>query len=154
MYDQVFKFFGLRENPFGVSPDPRFYVATPAQDAAFAKLILGVDASQGFIVLTGEPGTGKTTLLNHFLNWLRRGERSTSYVFHPRLRSVELFDCILRDFGVPHESGDKRHLLATLRRWLIGRQAVGDRPIVVLDEAQAISVRTLDQLRLLLNLEA
>ena len=154
MYDQVFQFFGLRENPFGVTPDPRFYVATPGHDAAFAKLILSIDAPQGFIVLTGEPGTGKTTLLNHFLNWLRRRERSTSYVFHPRLKTVELFDCILRDFGVPHESGDKGQLLAALCRWLIERQAMGDTPIVVIDEAQAISVRTLDHLRLLLNLQA
>ena len=153
MYENVFHFFGLQENPFRASPDPRFCFSTPAYDAAMDELILGVDAPQGLIVLTGEAGTGKTTLLNHFLNWLRERQRSSSYVFDPRLKPVELFDCILRDFGVPCESRNKGHLLATLCHWLIRRHAMGDSPVVVIDEAQAISVRTLDQLRLLLNLE-
>jgi general secretion pathway protein A len=154
MYEHVFHFFGLRENPFGVSPDPRFYVSTPAYDTALAELIRGVDAPQGFIVLTGEAGTGKTTLLNHFLNWLRERQRSSSYVFHPRLKPAELFDCILRDFGVSCESQNKEDLLVTLCHWLIRRHAMGDSPVVVIDEAQAISVRMLDQLRLLLNLQS
>ena len=154
MYEHVFHFFGLRENPFGVSPDPRFYVPTPAYDTALAELIRGADAPQGFIVLTGEAGTGKTTLLNHFLNWLRERQRSSSYVFHPRLKPAELFDCILHDFGVPCESQNKGDLLVTLCHWLIRRHALGDSPVVVIDEAQAISVRMLDQLRLLLNLES
>ena len=154
MYEHVFQYFGLRENPFGVSPDPRFYVSTPAHDRAFAKLVSGVEAAQNFTVLTGDAGTGKTILLNHFLDWLRTRRRSSAYVFHPRLKPVELFDCILRDFGVPHQSLDKAQLLETLSRWLTGRQAMGDKPVVVIDEAQAISVRTLDQLRWLLNLAA
>jgi len=154
MYEHVFHFFGLRENPFGISPDPRFYFSTPAYDAALAELILGVNAPQGLIVLTGEAGTGKTTLLNHFLNCLQERRRSNSYVFHPRLKSVELFDCILRDFGVPCESRHKADLLVALRDWLIRRRAMDDSPVVVIDEAQAISVQTLDRLRLLLNLEA
>jgi general secretion pathway protein A len=153
MYEQVFHFFGLRENPFRVSPDPRFYFSTPASDAALAELIHSVDTPQGFIVLTGEAGTGKTTLLNHFLNWLRDRQRSSSYVFHPQLKLAELFDFILCDFGVPCETGHKGHPLATLHQWLIRRHAMGDSPVVIIDEAQAVSVRMLGQLRLLLDLE-
>ena len=153
MYQHVFQFFGLRENPFHVSPDPRFYFSTRAYDAALAELIHGVNTPQGFIVLTGEAGTGKTMLLNHFLDWLCERQRSSSYAFHPRLKSVELFDFILGDFGVPCESRNKGQLLAALHQWLIHRHAMGDSPVVIIDEAQAISVRTLDQLRLLLGLE-
>jgi general secretion pathway protein A len=153
MYEQVFHFFGLQENPFRVSPDPRFYFSTPASDAALAELIHSVDTPQGFIVLTGEAGTGKTTLLNHFLDWLCDRQRSSSYVFHPQLKPAELFDFILCDFGVPCETGHKGHPLATLHQWLIRRHATGDSPVVIIDEAQAVSVRTLGQLRLLLDLE-
>lgn len=153
MYEHVFQFFGLRENPFHVSPDPRSYFPRHSSDAALAELILGVEAPQGFIVLTGEAGTGKTTLLNHFLDWLRERQRSSSYVFHPRLRPLELLEFILRDFDVPCEKRNRRDLLETLRQWLIRRHAMGDSPVVVVDEGQAISVRTLAQLQLLLNLE-
>jgi len=153
MYEHVFQFFGLRENPFYVSPDPRSYFPRHSSDAALAELILGVQAPPGFIVLTGEAGTGKTTLLNHFLDWLQEQQRSSSYVFHPRLRPLELFEFILRDFGVPCEKRNKRDLLEALRRWLIRRHAMGDSPVVVVDEGQAISVRTLAQLLLLLNLK-
>ncbi len=154
MYEQVFHFFGLRENPFHVSPDPRSYFSRRASDLALAELILGVEAPQAFIILTGEAGTGKTTLLNHFLDLLQEQHRSTSYVVHSRLKPVELFEIILRDFGVSCKTSNKRDLLATLRQWLIRRHAVGDSPVIVIDEAQALSLRTLAQLRLLLNLES
>ena len=104
MYEPVFHFFGLRENPFRASPDPRFYFPTSAFDEALAELIHGVDTPKGLLVLTGEAGTGKTTLLHHFLNGLRERRRSSSYVFHPRLKPKDLFDCILRDFGVACET--------------------------------------------------
>ncbi len=154
MYEQVFHFFGLRENPFHVSPDPRSYFSRRASDLALAELILGAEAPQAFMVLTGEAGTGKTTLLNHFLDLLQEQQRLTSYVVHSRLKPVELFEFILRDFGVSCKTSNKRDLLATLRQWLIRRQAIGDSPVVVIDEAQALSLRTLAQLQLLLNLES
>jgi len=153
MYEHLFHFFGLRENPFHVSPDPRFYFSTPAHDAAIAELQFGVDTRQGFIVLTGESGTGKTTVLNHFLNWLQARHQSSSYIFHSLLKPVELFEFILRDFGVPCPSREKGDLLDALHQWLIKQHTKGDSPVLVIDEAQAISVRTLDQIRLLLNLE-
>ena len=154
MYEHVFQYFGLRNNPFGISPDPRQYVSMPTHDAALGQLILGTNRAQNFTVLIGDAGTGKTIVLNRFLDWLQRQGRSSAYVFHPQLKPVELFKCILRDFGVPHTALNKAELLETLSRWLISRHGKGDRPIVVIDEAQAISIRTLDQLRWLLNLEA
>lgn len=153
MYEHLFHFFGLRENPFHVSPDPRFYFSTRAHDSALAELQFGVDSRQGFIVLTGESGTGKTTVLNHFLNWLQERRQSSSYIFHSLLKPSELFEFVLRDFGVPFDGRDKSDVLETLNHWLIQRHSMGDSPVLIIDEAQAISVRTLDQVRLLLNLE-
>jgi general secretion pathway protein A len=154
MYEHVFQFFGLRENPFHVSPDPRFFFSTPAHGVAFADLQMGVDTRQGLMVLTGEAGTGKTILLHHFLNWLQSRGQSSCYIFQSQLKPVELFESIVQDFGVPCSSRRKGDLLAALKRWLVERHALGDSPVLVIDEAQAISLRTLDRLCMLLNLEA
>jgi general secretion pathway protein A len=153
MFEHLFNHFGLRENPFHVSPDPRFYFSTSAHDAALAELVFGAETRQGLIVMTGEAGTGKTTVLHHFLNYLQEKRQSSSYVFHSQLKPAELFEFILRDFGVPCDARNKGDLLNSLHQWLITRHTMGDSPVLIIDEAQAISVRTLDQLRLLLNLE-
>ena len=148
-----FGYFGLRENPFHVSPNPRFYHSTPAHDSARQELLFGLQTRQGLLVLTGEAGTGKTTLLNSVLDNLARRGISTAYVFHPLLEPIELFECILRDFGVSYSSNRKVDLLGALRDWLIGRETAGDCPVVVIDEAQSLTLHMLDELRLLLNLE-
>ena len=153
MYEHVFHYFGLRENPFHVSPDPRFFFPACVHDSALTQLKMGVDTRQGFIVLIGEAGTGKTILLHHFLNWLQSRQQSTCYIFQSQLKPLELFESILHDFGVRHESRRKGDLLAALKHWLVQRHAMGDSPVLIIDEAQAISLRTLDRLRMLLNLE-
>jgi type II secretory pathway predicted ATPase ExeA len=117
-------FFGLGKNPFCDSPDPHFYFSTRAHDPAIAELVRGIDTPQGINVLTGEAGTGKTTLLNHFLNCRRERKQSSSYVFHPLLKSVGLFEFILRDFGLQCETTNKGDLLAKLHQWLIRRHAM------------------------------
>ena len=149
----MFRSFGLKENPFHVSPDPRFLFTGPSYEAALAELMFGIEAHRGLLVLTGEAGTGKTTLMRHFLQWLKSRQFSSSYIFHSHLDPAELFEFILRDFDVPVESTKKSDLLATLHRWLHARQAEGDSPVIVIDEAQALSLRTLGELNLLLNLE-
>jgi general secretion pathway protein A len=154
MYKHLFHFFGLRENPFHVSPDPRFFLSTRAHGSAFAELKLGVDTRQGFIALIGEAGTGKTILLHHFLNWLQGRHQSSCYIFQSQLKPLELFESILHDFGVRCDSRRKGDLLAGLNQWLVRRHAMGDSPVLIIDEAQSISLRTLDRLRLLLNMEA
>jgi general secretion pathway protein A len=149
----MFRSFGLKENPFHVSPDPRFLFSGPSYEAALAELMFGIEAHRGLLVLTGEAGTGKTTLMRHFLQWLKSRQFSSSYIFHSHLDPAELFEFILRDFDVPVESTKKSDLLATLHRWLHARQVEGDSPVIVIDEAQALSLRTLSELNLLLNLE-
>ena len=153
MYEHFFNSFGLRENPFHVSPDPRFYFPTRAQESALTELLFGAETRQGLMVLTGEAGTGKTTLLNQFLDWLQRRGRSSAYVFHALLEPVELLQFILRDFGVSCSSNHKGEVVDTLYTWLHARNAAGDLPVLILDEAQALPQQALDELRLLLNLE-
>ena len=152
-YDSLFGSFGLKENPFHVSPDPRFLFSGAAYQTAIAELMFGVQARRGLHVLTGEAGTGKTTLMRYFLHWLADRHYSSSYVFHTHLVPAELFEFVLRDFGVAVDSTKKTDLVATLHQWLLARQAAGDTPVLIIDEAQALSVRTLSELRLLLNLE-
>lgn len=153
MYEHVFQFFGLRENPFHVSPDPRFLFCNGTHARAFSQLTAGVETRQGLVVLIGEPGTGKTILLHHLLNWLQERKQSSCYVFQSQLKPLELFEAILHDFGVACDSPRKGAMLAALNSWLVQRRAMGDSPVLIIDEAQAIWLRTLDRLRMLLNLE-
>lgn len=155
VYQGFYSFFGLQENPFSVSPDPRFYCSTPAHDRALAELVFAARTRHGLMLLTGEAGTGKTTLVHRLLDTLRPQGVSTSYVFHSRLDAEDLFDFILRDFGVAGGARrGKGELLTTLHDWALQRCARGDSPVVIIDEAQALSPATLDELRLLLNLES
>ena len=153
MYEHFLDSLGLRVNPFHVSPDPRFYFPTRSQESALTELLFGVETRQGLMVLTGEAGTGKTTLLNQFLDWLQRRGRSSAYVFHALLDPLELLQFILRDFGVSCTSNRKGDVVDALYSWLHARNAAGDLPVLILDEAQALPKETLDELRLLLNLE-
>jgi general secretion pathway protein A len=153
MDQQFFNFMGLREDPFHVSPDPRFYYFSPAHEAALADILYGIESRKGLMVLTGEAGTGKTSLLNLVLDWLKRRGRSCAFLFHTRLEPIGLLRIILSDFGVACESRSKSELVKTLHNWLVQRHMAGDLPVLILDEAQALPPQTLDELRLLLNLE-
>ena len=153
IYEQYFSFMGLREDPFHVSPDPRFYYSTPAHESALAELLYGIETRQGFLVLTGEAGTGKTCLLNEILDWLRRRDRSSAYIFHTHLEPIGLFRFILSEFGVPCQSKSKSDLVKALHTWLLQRHAARDLPVLILDEAQGLPLQTLEEVRLLLNLE-
>lgn len=150
---QFFNFMGLQEDPFHVSPDPRFYYFSPAHEAALAEILYGIESRKGLMVLTGEAGTGKTSLLNLVLDWLHRRGRSCAFIFHTRLEPIGLLKIILSDFGVSCESRSKSELVKTLHTWLLQRHNAGDLPVLILDEAQALPAQTLDELRLLLNLE-
>src|SRR5271169_809129 len=153
MYEQFFKFMGLREDPFHVSPDPRFYFSTPAHESALAELLFGIETRQGFLVLTGEAGTGKTSLLNQIRDRLHRSGRSSGYIFHTHLKPIGLLRFILSDFGVQCQSKSKSDLVRALHNWLRERHAAQDLPVLILDEAQSLPLQTLYELRLLLNLE-
>ncbi len=115
------KFFGLRENPFNVNPDPRYLFLTRHTQETLACLTYGIQHRRGFILLTGEVGTGKTTLLNKLLGWLRRQRVATSFVFNPGLDSIQFFDYMLADFGLNFESRQKGQMLLKLNKWLLER---------------------------------
>ena len=153
MNEQFLNFVGLRENPFHASPNPRFYYSTHAHDAALVELMFGIEARQGLLLLTGEAGTGKTSILNQIIDWLRQRGRSTAFLFHTRVEPIGLLRLILSDFGVPCAAKSKSDLIRTLHHWLLQRQVANDLPVLILDEAQALPLQTLDEIRLILNVE-
>src|SRR5271169_982456 len=147
------KFFGLKENPFNVNPDPRYLYLTPNTQEALACLTYGIETRKGFILLTGEVGTGKTTLINKLLEWLHKERVFTAFVFNPRLSVSQFFDFMMADFGIPCESHQKGQMLVKLNQWLLDRYQAGERAVLVVDEAQNLSPQMLEEIRLLTNLE-
>jgi len=147
------KFFGLRDNPFNVNPDPRFLYFTPQTQRALAELTYGIQNRKGLILLTGEVGTGKTTLINCLLDWLRHREIPTAFIFNSRLSVDHLFEFILTDFGIPIDIQIKSNMLMQLNTWLIECFRAGESPVLIIDEAQGLSLKSLEEIRLLLNLE-
>src|SRR5260370_719934 len=104
------KFFGLREKPFNVNPDPRYLFLTPSTQEALASLTYGIQSRKGIILLSGEVGTGKTTLLNKLLDWLRQKQGTTAFIFSTQLSVNELLDYMMADFGISCESRAKNGL--------------------------------------------
>src|SRR5882672_5427660 len=147
------KFFGLKENPFNVNPDPRYLFLTHNTQEALACLTYGIETRKGFILLTGEVGTGKTTLINKLLEWLHKERVSTAFVFNPRLSVSQFFDFMMADFGIPCESRQKGQMLMKLNQWLLERYQAGERAVLIVDEAQNLSPQMLEEIRLLTNLE-
>ncbi len=150
MYKQ---FFGLARNPFEISPDPFFYHPTPRHNEALANLHYGVGRRKGFIVITGEVGTGKTLLVRCLLAELRKNNIAFGYVFNPLLPVVEFFQYIMADLGLPYAGRTKTEMLLDLNRFLIQRHARGLITALVVDEAQALRPDLLEEIRLLTNLE-
>jgi general secretion pathway protein A len=150
MYKQ---FFGLTRNPFEISPDPFFYHATPRHNEALANLHYGVGRRKGFIVITGEVGTGKTLLVRCLLAELRKNNIAFGYVFNPLLSVTEFFQYIMADLGLPYTGRTKTEMLLDLNRFLIQRHARGLITALVVDEAQALRSDLLEEIRLLTNLE-
>jgi general secretion pathway protein A len=146
-------FFGLRENPFDANPNPRYLFLTKQVEEALGGLMYGIEARKGFITLTGEVGTGKTTLINRLLVWLRQRRTRTAFLFNSRLNSNQLFDLILAEFGVTCQVRDKSQQLLKLNQWLLERYRVGQRTVLIIDEAQNLSQTVLEEIRLLTNLE-
>jgi general secretion pathway protein A len=147
------RFFGLRESPFNVNPDPRYLYLTRHIQEALAGLTYGIQNRKGFILLTGEVGTGKTTLLNRLLDWLRGQRVATAYIFNSRLEVNHLFDFMMADFEIPCDSRDKSQVLLRLNQWLLERYRAGETAVLIVDEAQNLTPDVLEEIRLLTNLE-
>jgi general secretion pathway protein A len=144
-------FFGLNDLPFRLTPDPRYLFLSPKHAEALAHLRLGLTESSGFVCITGDIGTGKTTLLRTFLAELGE-DVSAAYVFNPALSARELLQRINHELGVP-TTGSEMELVDALNAHLLAQRRAGRLSVVVVDEAQALSVQLLEQLRLLSNLE-
>jgi type II secretory pathway predicted ATPase ExeA len=147
------RFFGLKESPFNVNPDPRYLFLTRQIQEALAGLTYGIQNRKGFILLTGEVGTGKTTLLNRLLGWLRGQRVATAYIFNSRLGVNDLFDLMLAEFEISCESRDKSQIVLRLNQWLLERYRAGETAVLIVDEAQNLSPEVLEEIRLLTNLE-
>lgn len=147
------KFFGLRENPFNVNPDPRYLCPTAHTQEALACLTYGIQNRKGFVLLSGEVGTGKTTLLRKLLDWLHRENVATAFVFNPRLNVTQFLDFMMADFGIQCESSLKSQVLLRFNQWLLERHAAGETAVLIVDEAQNLSPQVLEEIRLLTNLE-
>lgn len=148
------KFFGLQSSPFGTSPDPRFMYMMPHTREVLAGLEYGIFARKGFTVLTGEVGTGKTTILRRALSALSAERVYTSFVFNPLLEPLDFLEFVLSDFGLTPASRTKSGMLLQLNRWLIERFRMNETCVVVVDEAQNLSWELLEEIRLLTNLES
>ena len=147
-------FFGLPAFPFAASPDPRFLYLMPQTRETLACLQYGIAARKGFVVLTGEVGTGKTTLLKTVLGSFGKGRVSSAFVFNPRLDVLDFFEFVLTDFGIPPTARTKSGMLLQLNRWLVERFSEQGICVIVVDEAQNLSWELLEEIRLLTNLES
>jgi type II secretory pathway predicted ATPase ExeA len=145
-------FYGLKEKPFNATPDPNFLYLTPGHREALAQLLYGVQVRKGFIVLTGEVGTGKTTLLQTLLQRLN-GDAAVAFLFNSKLPFDGVLEYMLEDFGVAQSAGTQAQRLFSLNRFLIERWRAGQTAVLILDEAQNLDPETLEQVRLLSNFE-
>jgi general secretion pathway protein A len=148
------KFFGLSRSPFEISPDPFFLFATPRHNEALASVVHGVMRRKGFMVLSGEVGTGKTLMVRCLMELLRSRRVATANVFNPRLRPIEFLQYIVGDLGMRAASQENKGvLLLQLYNFLIARQQANLTTVLIVDEAQNMTVELLEEIRLLTNLE-
>jgi general secretion pathway protein A len=146
-------FYNLKRNPFEISPDPSFLFPTKRHNEALAALYYGVRRRKGFVVMTGEVGTGKTLLVRCLLQLLNRNDVSYAYIFNSRLSPLEFLQYVAGDFGLPSSGKNKSELLMELSNYLIARHLKKLTTVLVVDEAHHVSTEVLEEIRLLTNLE-
>jgi general secretion pathway protein A len=145
-------FYGLREKPFSLTPDPRFLFLSASHREALAHILYGIEQGEGFIALTGEVGTGKTTLCRTLLQKID-DNTEVAFVFNPTLSGVELLRVISSEFGLPVDGCTSAELNEKLNQFLLDTNRAGRRALLIIDEAQNLSAATLEEIRLLSNLE-
>ena len=147
------KFYSLTRNPFEVSPDPYFFYPTPCHNEALALLNYGVLRRKGFVVVTGEVGTGKTLLVRCLLDSLALHKVASAYIYNPILSVRSFLEQVLTDLGVSAATQSKSEALSRLNDYLMARSRDGQITALVVDEAQLLSWDLLEEIRLLTNLE-
>jgi len=147
-------FFNLRENPFSLTPDPRYLYLSPQHRAAMNHLIYGIHEKKGFILITGGVGTGKTTICRAIIKKLDPSVQ-TALILNPFLSDIELLETILQEFGIPFEGPErtKKNFIDALNGFLLKNFTEGRNAVVFIDEAQNLPRATLEQIRMLSNLE-
>jgi general secretion pathway protein A len=147
------RFYNLQRNPFEITPDPSFLYATKRHNEALAALYYGVKRRKGFVVMTGEVGTGKTLLVRCLLQVLNRANVAYAYVFNPRLSAMDFLQYVAGDFRIPTAGKSKSDLLLDLSSYVIARHHKNLTTVLVVDEAHHLSADVLEEVRLLTNLE-
>ena len=145
-------FYGLHRLPFEITPDPSFLYLGEAHREGLATLVYGVNSGKGFVLLTGEVGTGKTTLLHALLGQLD-SKTATAYIFNPRLEPLDFFRLLFAEYGIEEKCQTKAEYLLALNHFLIERLKRNEPSLLIIDEAQNLSPEMLEEVRLLSNLE-
>lgn len=146
-------FYQLKEKPFNLTPDPKFIYFTEKHCEALANLVYGIRERKGFLVLSGEVGTGKTTLVHALLDTLDRTGVLSAFIFNPILTSSEFFEFLLADLNLKADARSKSQCLIKLNALLLERYRSGQMTVLIVDEAQNLSPELLEEIRLLTNLE-
>ena len=147
-------FYGLKENPFNVTPNPEYIYLGENHREALAQLIYGVKEKKGFVVITGEVGTGKTTLIHCLLNKLDGDSHTkTAFLFNPKMTVNDFIQYILNDLGVKIQGKTKGEYLHYLHQYLLSAYYKDEKVILIVDEAQGLKPELLEEIRLLSNLE-
>ena len=148
------EYFGLKENPFSISPDPHYFYMSEGHREAMAHLVYGIKSEGGFVLLTGEVGTGKTTVCRCVLEQIPE-DAEIAFILNPRLTVEELLANICDEFGIsyPPDNQSNRVFVSLINEYLLDAHARGKRAILIVEEAQNLSVEVLEQIRLLTNLE-
>lgn len=149
------QYYGLSDRPFNVTADPAFFYASRKHDEALSHLLYGITQRKGIMCLTGEVGTGKTTVCRYLLAQLSRlgKEVKTALILNTHYSDVELLEAIVRDFGINAPQSAMLPLLSSLNAFLLRESAAGNNVVLIIDEAQGLSREQLEQVRLLSNLE-
>ncbi len=147
-------FYGLRENPFEVTPNPDYIYLGKNHQEALAHLLYGVRTKKGFIVITGEVGTGKTTLIHYLLDKLDGNDHTkTAFLFNPKLTANDFIQYILKDLGIRVQEQTKAECLYKFHRYLLNAYRDEERVVLIVDEAHGLNPELLEEIRLLSNLE-
>jgi general secretion pathway protein A len=146
-------FFGFTESPFNLSPDPAFFFRSEQHEEALANLVYGVQARKGFIVLAGEVGTGKTTMLECLRDYLESQYIEFAFLFNSRVNCEQFFEMIAYDLNLPCARTSKTEVLFALNQLLVEQAQLGRTVVLIVDEAHNLEWDVLEEIRLLGNLE-